>query len=230
MISIIFNTWNQKQTAEKYIPSIYESCGEPCELLRHDNASEEMADLKTDLLIQSETNIGCPAGLNKLLPYCKGEFIAKVDPDFIMPQNWGALAVEILNDCPQIGILGFYWARGKSHPDLQKGRWDYMGKHLIFEPTKVFGCWVLNRSVIDKVGCFYDKVLYGNWDSEFNARLKRNGYRNVYHRLDSVHMGVDNLSEREFKVGSQAGKEIPELTYYTSDNFDADKFGSTIIN
>lgn len=225
MISIILNTHNRKETTIKYLPKIIQSCGEETQVLINDNASDDglqdwlkEAPFEIDILQLQKENIGVPAGLNQLLPYCEGEYIAKVDPDFIMPDNWGTEAIKILKD-KSIGLVGFFWARGLTHPDLQKGAIEKLGENIIFEPTKVFGVWVFRRELLFEVGMFYDQVKYGNWDSEFNTRLKKKGYRNVYHRFDSIHAGTDTPEQRKEKDALRANVEIPELETYKLDEF-----------
>lgn len=221
MISIILNTNNHRETTEKYLPKMIESCGVESQVLINDNNSTDglREFLKNYDTIYQDDNIGCPQGLNLLLPKCKFDYIAKIDPDFIMPENWGQKAMELISSNPEIGLVGFYWARGLVHPDLQKGAIDKYGENVIFVPKKVFGCWVFHRSVIDKVGMFYDEWKYGNWDTEFNERLKRNGYVNIYHRNDSIHMGVDTKEEREEKNKQRENRIIPELMHYKLDEW-----------
>jgi len=223
-LSIILNTHNHPETAQKYLPAMLTSSGVEHQLLIHDNGSKDTSWLDQYNPILSPENIGNPSGLNKLLPLCTGEYIAKIDPDFIMPKDWAAKAIDLIESLPNIGLVGFFWGRGLIHPDLQKGPHEIHGEHIIFVPNKVFGCWVFHRSLIEKVGHFYDKWKYGNWDSEFNDRVKRNGYRNVYHRNDSIHMGTDTPAERRLKNIWRSKKvEIPEMFKYT-EGFDYESF------
>lgn len=211
---------NHLETTSKYLPKMIESVGCDCEVLINDNGSTDgIQDWLKQYpnVIYQKSNIGCPAGLNLLINKSKGDYIAKIDPDFIMPDNWGAEAIKLLQ-YEDIGLVGYYWARGLIHPDLQKGIPEKLGENIIFVPKKVFGVWIFSRSLLLKTGLFYDKVMYGNWDSEFNQRVKRHGFRNIYHRLDSLHMGQDTLTERSEKNKDRIN-EIPDLLTYKLNEF-----------
>lgn len=229
-LSIICNTRNHLDITSKYLPDMISSCGVEHQLILHDNNSVQNVtgylrdEFEDSYIIKSPTNIGVPAGLNKMLSYCEGEYIAKIDPDFIMPKDWALKAINLIETIPNIGLVGFYWGRGLIHKELQKGKVEKIDENIIFVPIKVFGVWVFHRSIIDKVGCFYDKVIYGNWDSEFNQRLLKHGYRNIYHRNDSVHMGEDSQLERDQKDTWRSAVEIPTLEHYHSALFNDERF------
>lgn len=221
MISIILNTHNHINTTSKYLPGILD-CGVEKQVLINENAStdgcaEYVDSLNPDIVLHQKENIGVPRGYNELLPYVAYDYIAKVDPDFILPKEWAKIAIDICKD-KSIGLVGFFWSRNLTHPDLQKGVIGKLNNNIIFEPTKVFGCWVFRTDILNEVGMFYDQVLYGNWDSEFNERLKKHGYRNVYCQFDSIHMGEDTLNERNEKNAHRVN-DIPDLKTYKLDEF-----------
>lgn len=209
-LSIILNTCNHLDVTRAYLPKMIESCGlcYDMETLINDNGStdgtrewlehEFNPECELDIHFQKE-NIGNPQGLNKLLPLAQGEYIAKIDPDFRLPENWALKAIGLIENLPDIGIVGFYWARGLTHKELQKGIITKQLNLIYFEPIKVFGVWVFKRELIGKYGPFSELSKYGVWDSEFQQRLKKGGLRNIYHREDSVHMGQDTEQERIWK-------------------------------
>lgn len=237
-LSIICNTFNHYQATREYLPKMINSCGvTDFELLVNDNGSRDGCDrwLKTwepefpHKFTFKESNIGNPQALNEMLSSCTGEYIAKIDPDFIMPKDWAQKAIDLIEALPGTGLVGFYWARGLTHPDLQKG--EIRENPIHFVPKKVFGCWVFHRSLVDKVGCFYDKWKYGNWDSEFQDRLTKAGYTNIYHREDAVHMGVDTPAERRLKnLQRKPQYDTPSDHYTDSPFFNHEQFSAISRN
>jgi GT2 family glycosyltransferase len=158
-------------------------------------------------------NIGNAKGLNYLLNNSRPEdfkAIAKLDDDILLPENWGAHALKHIEENPQTGIVGFHCVL------------DYAPI-----PEKAFGSWVINIEAFKKAGYFYDKLgLYGCWDSEYNYRLKRNGFTNVYlgGKNAAIHYGINEDPEyRQFKndqlrisrqLEIENAEEIATLKYY----------------
>ena len=213
-LSIICNTFNHLDITQECLPQTINSCGvDDRQVIVNDNGSTDgckdfiYSKIKPDIFFSRVDNIGNPQGVNRCLSVATGEYIAKIDPDFIMPQNWAATAIDLLRRNPDIGMVGFHWAHGFKytaidgspiHQDLSVG--EDMGWY--YQPRKVFGVWVFNRSLIDLVGCFRDDLSkYGLWDSEFQQRIKNNGLKCVYAKTSDkcFHKGADNTEYRSFK-------------------------------
>lgn len=239
MLSIITNTFNHIDITQQCLPKIAASAGVPVELLVNDNNSTDgvlqwLSGLSfvTEIIAQRE-NIGNPQGLNQLLERTKGEFIAVVAPDFILPDMWGAKLIKLLIENPAIGLTGFHWARGLKHPHLQKGVAVKLETETVYLPIKVFGIWVFRRILIQKVGCFMDTLSkYGCWDTEFQQRIRRNGYINVYHSEDSTHVGSDSndpdhrkFKDNQLQQAKEAILKVPNHEFWMdSPNFNYEQF------
>jgi glycosyltransferase involved in cell wall biosynthesis len=213
-LSIILNTYNHLEITKECLPQTINSCGvDDRQVIINDNGSTDgckdfvYKSIKPDIFFSRENNIGNPQGVNRCLSVANGEYIAKIDPDFIMPKNWASIAIDLLRRNPDIGLVGFHWAHGfrytamdgsPIHQDLSIG--EDMGWYYL--PPKVFGVWVFKRSLIDLVGCFRDDLSkYGLWDSEFQQRIKNNGLKCVYAKTSDkcYHKGADNVEYRSFK-------------------------------
>ena len=222
-LAIILNTWNHAEITKRCLYDAIKSCGvaKPTVII-NDNGStdgtyEYVRDfLKPDLLFRQPVNIGNPQGVNLCLSNTNAhEYVAKIDPDFKMPQNWAARAIAILEKHPGVGIVGFHWAREleKTQARVKRGDLDISGD-FYQPPGRVFGAWVMRRSLIDEVGCFKDDASsYGLWDAEFCQRVENNGYVNVYANTGEdycEHLGIDSKDERSFKdtEASIAGKNL----------------------
>lgn len=140
-------------------------------------------------------NIGNAKGLNQALKYGIDNYenithIAVIADDIVMPLNWGEIAINSDNQHGW-GLIGFHCVQ-----DI-----GVEIKPNIYQPHRVFGCWVFNKKWFDKAGYFLDNLSkYGKWDAEYNRRLLHHGAVNVYIGK-SHHNGLDNEPReyREFK-------------------------------
>jgi O-antigen biosynthesis protein len=217
-LSIILNTYNNIDITRQCLPQLIASTGVPrsqMQIVINDNGSTDGCkeyihrDIAPDIYFSRADNIGNPQGVNRCLSVASGEFVAKVDPDFLMPPGWAVTAIDLLQKYPlKVALVGFHWAHGwcerqedktsvtYSHLSLGEDMGDY------YLPVKVFGVWVFRRSLIDRVGCFRDDLsMYGIWDSEFQQRIKNNGLKCVYAKTKEkcYHLGADDLRHRRFK-------------------------------
>ena len=144
-------------------------------------------------IVQNE-NIGNPQGLNKCLELCTEDLITVVSADFLINDGWKEQAKLLLAN-PEVGLVGYYWAQQlwdrSKHPHFFKGHPVNISGTIAFIPNKLFGCWTFRRSLIETVGKFCDKLSkYGQWDSEFQQRVKYYNYLCVYSSANSTHFGA----------------------------------------
>jgi len=173
-----------------------------------------MSGLKPDISIIKTANEGTVKTKNIGLLLAGGQYIAMIDSDFKMMNNWLSIADECLSKIKTPIILCM--------SDLFRSNWeshDIIIDGITFKEMGVnmaTGAFIMHREVLDTVG-FLDEDFgfYGLNDSEWTARVRKAGYKVVYlSDLSGHHMGqigeVDDQRERKQKSMSYNREVLDE--------------------
>lgn len=192
-------------TRDTFLKNIQRTHGAPCEVevLVADNGSEDrrVVDFfkgRTNYRRINTKNEGVGKALNQLYLRAQGDVICCLGNDIEMPENWLAESLRLLR-LNKIGIIGFDWGHGHTPANTEK----FGVKAGWLTPTlnRVFGSWILNRSLIEEIGFFHEGYgPYGIEDSDFNERVNRSGYFSCYHPfLKSNHLVNDSGEQTPYR-------------------------------
>lgn len=204
-VSFIIVNWNGKKTIEECLDSILAQTYPNTEIIFVDNNSSDNSlelvkqKYKIDKLIILERNYGYAEANNIGFKYTQGEYIALVNNDSVLENNWlekamdvfhrdehtnlGSVATKIINyhqkhliDSAGVEYLGF------------GACWDY--KYLpansleVNQRKRVFGACatasLYRKKVIEEIGLFDPRYFIYFEDTELAFRLRLFGYECIY--------------------------------------------------
>jgi GT2 family glycosyltransferase len=142
-------------------------------------------------VILNETNLGVAKARNQGLLALKSdaEFIATVDNDVLLPDNWLEQCTDIMQ-ANQKWVIGVNFNQEKQkYPTVTLNGCTFLHKNQT--PQNVgAGCVVFPRQLHDKIGFFDDLgTLYGEEDTLFFTRAVRAGYQIGYLSTSGTHFG-----------------------------------------
>jgi glycosyltransferase involved in cell wall biosynthesis len=191
-VSFITPAYNAQKTLEKCLESILRQKVRK-EVIVVDNASTDA----TKGIIKKYKNVryvyekkkGEPCARNAGLSKAKGDFIAFVDADVVLPDDWAVKALRVLRKYREVAGVG---GMGKSVDDGLVSR--AVGLRIYGLDESVERKYVdsiatmnllLRREAIGKER--YDESMVLGVDTEFNFRMKKKGYKFIFDRSLSVY-------------------------------------------
>lgn len=189
-LSIVICTFNRASLLKLALDSIEKQTIAPYEVLVIDNKSKDNTKDVVECFQKSipnlkyyhEKNIGLSHARNRGIKESSGDYLAYIDDDCVLPNNWVDLAYQIIeNKNPDVfggPVFPFY--------EKRKPTW-FIDKYLTYEfgssPRKLnhyetlIGCnFIIRKSVIEKIGKFRvdlgmtgTKVLYSE-ETELQLR------------------------------------------------------------
>ena len=108
LASVIVVNYNGKEHLARCLESL--SSTKEAEIIVVDNASSDgSADLVKSAfpevqLIRSQTNLGFGEGCNMGAREAKGDYLAFVNPDTLVEQDWLEALINALKNCPDAGM------------------------------------------------------------------------------------------------------------------------------
>lgn len=202
-VSITVVSCNRKDTLKKCLDSLLKLDYPNYEVLVVDNGSKDgsVEMIKRDFpdvkLICNETNLGVVVAHNMGVDNSDAEYLIRVDDDVELDNNFIKELVDVMEKNRSIGISGgkIYWHRtdtiwcvgGKINyltgatTTLGEGEKESGQYDKIREVDYIGCCMFVRKEMYDKFGMLdsiFSPVYYE--DVEFNARIRRGGYRVVY--------------------------------------------------
>jgi GT2 family glycosyltransferase len=175
--------------------------------LRHDFTKEALksiagAGYPFDLFTIRERGIAkaINAGIKAAENY---DAIFKADNDILLPDNWLAKLVPIVEAIDNTGMAGFHCVEGSG--ELR----EINGVEVMVSFT-AFGDHLITKKAIETVGYFNeDYDPYGLQDSDFAFRLNNSGFVNYYLKGEnSVHIGHDVGNGSDYRKMKDDGLQI----------------------
>jgi glycosyltransferase involved in cell wall biosynthesis len=210
MISFIVPAHNAEKTIKKCLDSILKQ-GVEKEVIVVDNASTNgSADIiKTyqDVVYLFEAKRGPGAARNRGLEIARGEYVAFVDSDVVLPKDWTKKALFLLNKDRSLGGVG---GPGKS---IEKNALSNALDALLFgKSQEVAEKYVDSLATMDALyrrkaigNDRFDETLIAGEDPELNFRIRKKGYKLLYSRELFVyhHHAIDlkSLLKRWYNYG-----------------------------
>lgn len=137
-----------------------------------DNSKEIVLSYNDDriVFVDNEQNIGYVASLNKGIPLCKGEYIARMDSDDISDPERFAIQLKYMTANQQVGLCGT-WLKvvdGSGTPIsyiINQTRPEFVKIHLLFSsmamhPTVLFRANILKENLYNDVMAAEDYDLW----------------------------------------------------------------------
>jgi glycosyltransferase involved in cell wall biosynthesis len=187
MISFIIPVYNTEETIGKCIESIMNQDLEiKKEILVIDNDSAdrslEIAQSYPGVKCFRESKRGPAATRNKGLEKAKGDYIAFVDSDVVLPKNWLSKAMEKLENNTSLAAVG-----GPGKSVVKNPLSDALDKLLFGKDEGVEEVLVDSLAAMDALyradaikDMRFDESLIAGEDPEFNFRLRKRGYNLLY--------------------------------------------------
>lgn len=199
-ISIVIVTRNGLQHTMNCLESIDRFTSEPHETIVVDNGSTDgtLAFLEERLgrdprfrVIANTTNRGFAAANNQGLALARGDILALMNNDVIATEGWLARLVAVLDEFPNVGIVGPCTNRA-SGPQVIETKYGSADELALFarevararagvsvEARRLVAfCWALRRSLLERIGGFDERFQTGNCeDDDYCVRAAQAGYR-----------------------------------------------------
>lgn len=201
LVSAIVPTYNIKKIAMECIDSIVKQDYPNIEIIVIDNGTDgtyKAAKKKYPQIkgYQSETNLGSTGGQNAGLKLAKGEYLWFIDHDNILNTDMLSKLVELAESDPKIGVItpkifiwekkDYVWSAGGSvnmltginitREGIDTGQFEEIEEVEIATAN-----FLVRREAIDTVG-FYDDIYWLTYeDADWCARLRKAGYKVMYH-------------------------------------------------
>jgi glycosyltransferase involved in cell wall biosynthesis len=187
MISVIIPMYNAESTIVRCLNSVINQSykGEIEIIIVNDGSKDNSVEvvenfIKTDentkIVLISQENGGVSKARNTGLKTVTGKYVAFLDSDDAWFTNKLSIQIEILENNPNIGLLGtafegFYFSK-RNEDDLLKVEFKNLIFKNYFQPSTV----ILRKNVVDKIGFFDETQKYaeeGNFffrvSQEFNC-------------------------------------------------------------
>lgn len=110
VLSIVVLNWNNLALTQQCLESIRQHTDVPYELIVVDNGSEEPGSAgyigqAADVAILNDHNAGFSAGFNQGLARARGEYVAFINNDTVLPSEWAGHLAQTLRERPEAGIV-----------------------------------------------------------------------------------------------------------------------------
>lgn len=184
--SLCFLSYARGSFIEESIRSAIERAGYPCEVIVHDDGSQEEVrnrlnrmqreGLISSLILNPQGhNEGVGRAINRTFALATGDPVIKLDQDLLFEPNWLRRSVDILRADPYIGMLGLfrYWHDPVDHPKMvlpspEGARYQYVRDF-------VGSALVTPRNTLDIFGAFPEHSDAFAEDVEYKTRIRAAG-------------------------------------------------------
>jgi GT2 family glycosyltransferase/glycosyltransferase involved in cell wall biosynthesis len=187
--------------------------------------------------LRLEVNTGCPVGLNFAVAAGKGELVARLDDDIVLPTDWIKLMVGDLRARPFAGCVGAKIINDDDHKTIQCGpyrhhpgiyghedEYDHGQADYLSRASHVRGCCNLyRRDALRRSGPFDSRfsptqfddpdhhlaVLYAGYEIIYDGRVR------VVHKLNSglgrTSAAISNQKANHNKMFGKWGADVWEV-------------------
>lgn len=202
LVSFVVLSWNTKEDTLRCIESIRDAKYDNKQLVVVDNGSndgsKEMLREQTDIVfIDLPKNTGFTGGQIRGLKACDGEYIALINSDAVIADDWTSVCLETFGRHKKAAVVGgkaFLWNEQYSLYDTKSPYYSYQkidlrlgyaetyqSGELEIEVDSISGAGVMiRREAIDAVGYFDDTFFAYFEETDLFARMQRAGYVVVY--------------------------------------------------
>jgi len=203
LVSIIILNWNGLEHLKTCLPSLIGQTYKNIEIIVVDNGSTDGSieyveqNYDTVKLVCNSTNVGFSKGNNVGMQIASGKYIAVLNNDTELDQNWVSSLVDAAEEHPDAGmfackILSYYdrnlidcvghliypdgLSRGRGRGEIDNGQYD-----KIEEIAFPSGCAALYRKeMLEQIGLFDERFFIYVEDSDLGMRGRIAGWKCLY--------------------------------------------------
>lgn len=223
--SIVLIVYGRLDTTKITFESLIKCTRYPYELIVIENRStddvrEYLLDNqdKIDHLILNRRNIGKVNANNIGWRLARGRYIATVENDICLKENWLTRCIDLLDRIPELGLI---CPTNHERDRLERGKtkeYDCITKMIngrkidIPNNRVVPGTVVARREVIEKVGLHKNgDTLYTHSCPEYSRRMQSNGFLVAYHpdfSCDHIHVKNKTFDRFREKVDKEEYQKV----------------------
>lgn len=204
LVSIVIVNWNGLEDTKSCLKHAQSQTYKNTEIIIVDNGStdgsiEWLTSHKGFTLVTLPKNTGFTGGHIAGLKASTGEYIVPLNNDAIMAPNYIETGIEYFQSHDKVGALGgkaYFWndtnplldttndfyAYQNINPVTAEGIFTQSNETSPREVNNVSGsCVIIPRTVIEKYGYLHNPFFAYYEESDLFARLKRAGYKIIYH-------------------------------------------------
>ena len=199
--TVIIVSWNVADSLERCIKSVLNTKYPDLEIIVIDNASTDNSLLvikkfRSIRLIKNSKNIGFPKSVNIGLRQSRGDYLAVLNPDTVIPENIFTSALQFFGKNPDAWIMGPKLTdpdgkiQGSVFPEPsiantfrefwlgQKGltaKFTPPGENPVKVNAVSGSCLVFPRSTLERTGYLTEKVFMYYEDLDYCRRIRKMG-------------------------------------------------------
>lgn len=186
LVSVIITTYNRPNYLEITINSVLNQTYKNLEILVFDDntpgdVNHAICAKFPNIYYQKLLKTGSPVnGRNKGIEICKGDFIAFLDDDDLWVENKIEKQMEILKNNLDFGLVHspcvIIDSNGKVQPEIIGESFEWRNKHgdismqMLGNFTLMMPTPLIRKEILNKVGCFNEKMNAAGEDVEFWTR------------------------------------------------------------
>ncbi|MBU2492303.1 MAG: glycosyltransferase [Bacteroidetes bacterium] len=241
--SIIIPVYNQLETTQSTINSIYENTKGNFELVIVDNnSSDEIKKYLRNLEIQKPNvktisntrNLGFPKAVNQGIEFSEGKYIVIANNDIIVNKGWLNRFIDIAANNEKAGIIsgisnsvsGVQVDKNANYQTIdemktyaEKIRFENQNQYWEF-PRVAFLCTLIKKEVIEKIGGLDERFSPGNYeDDDYCLRVQLAGYKTFIAKDVFIH----HYGSKSFKAD---GNDKYEKLLNRNNNLFVEKWGA----
>lgn len=235
-LSIVILTYNQCDVTLRCLASLTHLMRrEDTELILVDNGSTDATLERVEALfptvrcIRSEQNRGVAAGRNLGLDAASGRYLMLLDNDTIVPEGAVDALTEYLEKHPDVGLVAprltdeqgevqYSW---RPYPGLKAKISSFINGGRIPEPPQddtepfyvIGAAQLFRREAFEKSGPLDENIFYGPEDADFCLRIRRAGYKVIYHPAVTICHYYRRVTRRN-PFSELSRKHIKALLYF----------------
>lgn len=202
LVSIVVLSWNTLEETSACLEQLRKIDYDNYEIVILDNGSKdgskEYLSKQNDITyIDLPENTGFTGGQTNAYKECKGDYIALVNSDAVVAENWVSALVDEMEKDESIGATGgraYTWEDHQKPFDTKNSYYSYqiVDKKYGYARTSLTGSEkmevdsisgagvMISRKAIDDIG-YFDDIFFAYYEeTDLFARMKRAGYKIVY--------------------------------------------------
>lgn len=167
-----------------------------------------LAETRCEKVIESEENLGYAKAVNKGIRCAKGEYIAVVNNDVMVFDNW----LEDMQESLNIGLdlvmatpmYGKPYARATEAKELREKSFEPAGKSLrdSFSDFRDFSCVLTRKNMFNEIGLFNEEFFMYGEDLDLLRRMDKAEKKyastkrvNTFHIIGGTSSGMEKIPE-----------------------------------
>jgi len=201
-LSIVVPTYNRAVLTKDCIRENMKNAGIPADQLEWvwiddgstDGVKEVMRKLCPDVSVMRTYNLGIEKTVNQGYALATGDYIFKMDNDFLMPPNWAKVILKYLEAIPETAVIGIPLGQYKKRNWINEI--EILNGLEIFPAKMIMGFYGFSRAFFKKVGYLNEDMhYYSSSDMYWSARAMKTGELIYYiPRIEGLHLGHSNLN------------------------------------